>query len=187
MGKFQKFFRWLNESAYLVSVPFIMCILLGLAIQSHWLLVVGATVVVLLNIGRILAGLANLVVIPFRDSPLQGILFLIPPITFYYLWKNWPRVHRPVRRIAVPIATLGLVLLAFVAEAWLEGRARSRASVDDSLQPGARSMDAGLSGKANGAAKPDVDGLGDLLPKASEALRSLESGGPGGSRPRGPR
>ena len=34
MGRFQKLFRWLNESAYLVSVPFLMCMLLGLAVGT---------------------------------------------------------------------------------------------------------------------------------------------------------
>ena len=62
MRKVQKVFRWLNESAYLVSVPFIMCLLLGLAVGNHSLLVLGATAVVLLNICRIVAGAANLIV-----------------------------------------------------------------------------------------------------------------------------
>jgi hypothetical protein len=158
MGKLQKLFRWLNESAYLVSVPFIMCVLLGLAIKSHSLLVTSATAVVLLNIGRIVAGLANLVVIPFRESPLQGILFLIPPFTFYYLWQNWPKVHKPVRRIAGPIATLGFVLLAFVAESWLGGEGKPKGSVGEQLQAGARAMEKGISGKVNKAASLNVDG-----------------------------
>ena len=41
--------------------------------------------VVLLNIGRLVAGLANLVVIPFREGIAQGVFFLIPPFTFFYL------------------------------------------------------------------------------------------------------
>jgi hypothetical protein len=40
-------------------------------------------VVVLLNVGRLAVGLANLVVIPFREGITQGISFLIiPPFTF---------------------------------------------------------------------------------------------------------
>ena len=49
MGKIQKLFRWLNESAYLVSVPFLMCLLLGLAIDNRSLMILGATAVILLN------------------------------------------------------------------------------------------------------------------------------------------
>ena len=69
-----------------------MLALLGLLVGSRSLMVLGATVVVALNLGRIVAGVANLVVIPFRESPLQGIFFLIPPITFVYLAQNWQKV-----------------------------------------------------------------------------------------------
>ena len=55
VGWIEKIFRWLNQSAYLVSVPFLMCMILGLAVGSHSLMVLGATAVVLLNLGRIVA------------------------------------------------------------------------------------------------------------------------------------
>jgi hypothetical protein len=45
--------------------------------------VIGITGIVVLNLVRLIAGLANLIVIPFRKSPLNGVLFLIPPITFF--------------------------------------------------------------------------------------------------------
>ena len=63
-----------------------------------------------------MAGVANLLVIPFRESPIQGILFLIPPITFIYLYQNWHKVHRPVKRIIGPILTIALVAAAFLVE-----------------------------------------------------------------------
>lgn len=182
MGKVQKLFRWLNESAYLVSIPFLMCMLLGLAVRNHSLLVLGATAVVLLNIGRILAGLANLVVIPFRESPIQGILFLIPPITFYYLWKNWHKVHRPVRRIAVPIATLGFVLLAFVAEPWVKGEGKPKGDLREQLKAGARSMRDGVEGKIGKVSNLASDDPSDLVHRAREALESPKSSG----RPQNP-
>ena len=71
--------------------------LMGLVGGSHWLLVLGGTGVVLLNIGRVVAGVANLVVIPFRESPVKGLLFLLPPVTVVYLAQNWPKVRRPPR------------------------------------------------------------------------------------------
>ena len=57
--------------------------------------VLGATAVVLLNIGRLVAGVANLAVVPFRD----GI--------------NWKKMKKPVWRIAEPALTVLLVVLAF--------------------------------------------------------------------------
>ncbi len=82
LGKVEKIFRWINQSAYLVSVPFLMCLLAGLALGNHSLMVLGATVVIALNIGRVVAGIGNLAAIAFRESPMQGVLFLIPPVTF---------------------------------------------------------------------------------------------------------
>ena len=102
-------------------------LLLGLATGSHSLMVLGATAVIVLNIGRIVAGVANLVVIPFRESPIQGVLFLIPPITFFYMYQNWHKVHRPVKRIVGPILTIAMVAAAFVAEPWIGAKARRKA------------------------------------------------------------
>ena len=140
MGKVQKLFRWLNESAYLVSVPFLMCLLLGLAVGNHSLMVLGATAVVVLNIGRIVAGVANLVVIPFRESPIQGVFFLIPPITFFYMYQNWHKVHKPVKRIVGPILTIALVAAAFVAEPWLRGGGKSKGSLKEQVKSGVGSL-----------------------------------------------
>jgi hypothetical protein len=142
MGKFEKLFRWLNESAYLVSVPFLICMLLGLAVKSHSLMVLGATVVVLLNVTRIVTGVANLVTIPFKDSPIQGVLFLIPPLTFIYMSQHWRKMHRPAKRIAGPILTITMVLLAFIAEPWLKGKAKG--SIEAQVEAGARSMEEGM-------------------------------------------
>jgi hypothetical protein len=81
--------------------------------------VVGATAVVLLNIGRLITGFANLVVIPFRDGPTVGVRFLIPPLTFVYLAKHWNKVKKPVLRLVEPVVTIGLVGLAFIFIPWL--------------------------------------------------------------------
>ena len=110
-------------------------------------------------------------VIPFRESPIQGILFLIPPITFFYLYQNWHKVHRPVKRIVGPILTIALVVLAFVAEPWVKGEGKPKGSINDQLQSGARSMKEGLQGKIGKVAE-------------SECRRSQQARRP---RPRSPR
>ena len=113
LGVVQKLFRWLNETAYLISVPFLMLILLGAIVGSRPLALLGATAVVLLNIGRIVAGVANLAVVPFREGIFQGIMFLIPPLTFFYLSSHWNKLKKPTMRIVGPIVTIALVFLAF--------------------------------------------------------------------------
>ena len=51
LGGVQKVFRWLNESAYFVSIPFIIILLFGTAVKNRPIALFGATFVVLLNLG----------------------------------------------------------------------------------------------------------------------------------------
>jgi predicted Zn finger-like uncharacterized protein len=175
VGWIEKIFRWLNQSAYLVSVPFLMCMILGLAVGSHSLMVLGATAVVLLNLGRIVAGIANLAVIPFRESPMQGVLFLIPPFTFFYLAQRWPKVKKPVKRIFGPILTIGIVALAFMAEPWLKGEGKSAGSIQDQAKAGVKSLKKEVKAKIGKVSGLNVDGLDQLEQEAGDALKSLRS------------
>jgi hypothetical protein len=176
MGKFQKLFRWLNESAYLVSVPFLMCLLLGLAVGNHSLMVLGATAVVVLNIGRIVAGVANLVVIPFRQSPIQGVPFLIPPLTFIHMAQHWHKMERPVKRIVGPILTIVLVALAFMAEPWMKGQGKSKGSIQDQIKASARSLKKGIGKQVGEVPNLNLDGLNSLERKAADALKEINAG-----------
>jgi hypothetical protein len=176
MGEIQKLFRWINESAYLVSVPFLMCLLLGLALPNHNLVVLGASAVVLLNIGRIVAGLANLIVIPFRESLIEGILFLIPPISLFYLAQRWNKVRKPVRRIVGPIFTIGLVALALVVEPWLKGKGKPQGSTEDQARSGLQSMKTDIKGELGKVRSLKAQGLEKLEQKAGAVVKSVESG-----------
>jgi len=177
MFKIQSLFRWLNQSAYLVSVPFLMILLLGVVTNSQSLLALGATVVVALNIGRLLAGMANLLVIPFRDSPIQGVLFLIPPITFIYLYQNWNKARKPVQRIIGPIGTIGLVILAFLIAPYLHGGEKKKGSIKEQLRSGVGSAEAAINRNLKNAPNLNVDDLTKLVPKFGEALKSLKQQG----------
>ncbi len=101
LGFIEKIFRSINQMAYLISVPFLMILLLGIMVRSHPMSNFGAIVVVLLNIARLVTGFFNLAVIPFRD----GI--------------NFKRLKKPIRRVIEPAITIGLVGLAFAFIPWL--------------------------------------------------------------------
>jgi hypothetical protein len=101
LGHVEHVFRWINQTAYLISVPFLMMLLLGVIVRSHPMANFGAIVVVLLNTARLVSGVFNLVVIPFRD----GI--------------NLHRLKKPIRRVVEPALTIGLVGLAFAFLPWL--------------------------------------------------------------------
>jgi hypothetical protein len=101
LGVIERFFRWINQSAYLVSVPFLMVLILGTMIRNYPMALFGAAVAVVLNIARLISGAFNLAVIPFRD----GI--------------NWKRLKKPIWRFIEPAITIGLVGLAFAFIPWL--------------------------------------------------------------------
>ena len=176
MGKVQKLFRWLNESAYLVSVPFLILVILGVVVGSNSLMGLGATAVIALSIGRIVAGVANLAVIPFRESPIQGILFLIPPITFVYLSQNWHKVRGPVKRIVGPIVTIALVAAAFVAEPWIRGEGKAKGSIQNQVKAGVGSLKKEMKGQIGKVPNLNVDDLKGIQNKAEGALKSLNAG-----------
>lgn len=135
LGAIQKVARWINQSAYLLSVPFIMMILAGIALKNRPLALFGATVVVLLNLSRIVSGVFNVLIIPFRESPVQGVLSLFPPYTVYYVSKNWKKMKKPVQRVAMPILTIGLVFVSFTFIPWLtrDGKAPTGVTGDKLL------------------------------------------------------
>ena len=119
----EKIFRSINQTAYLISVPFLMILLLGIMVRSHPLSNLGAIVVVLLNITRLVTGFINLVVIPFRD----GI--------------NFKRLKKPIRRVVEPAITIGLVGLAFAFIPWLSKSDTSDATFSGQLRAGVRKIE----------------------------------------------
>jgi hypothetical protein len=123
LGFVEKIFRSINQTAYLISVPFLMILLLGIMVRSHPLSNLGAIVVVLLNITRLVTGFFNLVVIPFRD----GI--------------NFKRLKKPFRRVVEPAITIGLVGLAFAFIPWLSKSDTSDATFSGQLRAGVRKIE----------------------------------------------
>jgi hypothetical protein len=128
LGWIQKLFRRINETAYLVSIPFLMILLLGAAVRNRPMALVGATVVVLLNIGRLAAGAANLAVIPLRE----GI--------------NLNKMRKPFRRVIEPAITIGLVLLAFTFIPWLARGGPAEGNVTSRLGASARELEGEMEG-----------------------------------------
>jgi hypothetical protein len=101
--------------------------------QSKWT-IIGITGIVVLNLIRLIAGLANLVVIPFEKSPLTGVLFLIPPITFVHIWRHWNKLRKPVKRVIGPAVALGLVVLAYAFVPGLSRASRTTGGLERRLE-----------------------------------------------------
>lgn len=114
-------FGKINDFAYLISIPFILLFLVAILIRNWELVLLGATVIILLNIGRIIATMAYLAITPFKESAMQGILFLVPPLTFYFIYKNWKQMKRGAMRLIGPVLSVAAVILAFQYVPWLAG------------------------------------------------------------------
>jgi predicted Zn finger-like uncharacterized protein len=110
-----------GDYAYLISIPFFVLLLVAVVLKQYNLAMLGATGVVLANIGRLAINIFYLALVPFRKSPLQGILFLIPPITFYFLFKHWDQMKRVAAKIPPPALAIGAVILIFTFVPWLSG------------------------------------------------------------------
>ena len=113
VGMLLKLLRLIDSFAYLISVPFLMLMLFGIVVENAGLMHTGAVFVALANYGRFWTDLFALFVRPYKDGPLQGLAFLFPPYTVYYLTRHWNRVKPIVRRIATSCIPIVLVVLAY--------------------------------------------------------------------------
>jgi hypothetical protein len=156
LGGIQKVFRWLNESAYFVSIPFIMILLFGTAVKNRPIALFGATFVVLLNLGRLAAGAVELVVAPFRDG------------------LKVRKLKKPARRVGEPLLTILLVFLGFTFIPWLSGSQPVRGSLTDRIREGAAGLGKEIEGEVDSvvkkARKIDVEKLGE---RAREKLKGI--------------
>jgi hypothetical protein len=156
LGDVQKVFRWLSESAYFVSIPFLIVLLFGTAVKSRPLALFGATFVVLLNVGRLAAGTVALVLVPLRDG------------------LNARKLKKPVRRVAEPVLTIALVVLAFTFVPWLAAGRSEGGSLAQRLRAGAEGLETDIEGEVDlvvkKANKIDVEKLGA---QAQQKLKGL--------------
>jgi hypothetical protein len=90
-----------------------MLMILGIIVQNVALMHTGAVVVALANYGRFWTDLLALLIRPYKDGPIQGVAFLFPPYTIYYMTRHWDRVKPIIRRIATSCIPIVLVVLAY--------------------------------------------------------------------------
>lgn len=108
-----KVLRFIDSWAYLISVPFLVMVLFAIVTSSRGLVHAGAVVVVLVNYGRFWADLLAFFVRPFKDGPIQGLAFLFPPYTAYYLFAHWDRMKPILRRMLTSCIPIALVIVAY--------------------------------------------------------------------------
>jgi hypothetical protein len=133
IGHLMRLFRWINQTAYLLSVPFIMLLLLGATIHNRSLAVSGATMVVLLNIARLVSGIANVAVIPLRDG------------------FNLRKMKKPLQRVIEPLIMILLVIFAFAFIPWLSRGDDAKAAPPKRTQASASDLEREIKDKVTRA------------------------------------
>ena len=127
-----------------------MILLLGVALKNRPMALLGATVVVLLNIGRLVAGAANLAVVPLRDGVNPG------------------KMKKPVWRVVEPALTIGLVVLAFTFIPWLSSGKSAEGTIAERIRSGAQALKKDMKGEVGRVV--DVEQLGA---QAQQKLKEL--------------
>jgi hypothetical protein len=156
IGAIQRVFRKIHQAAYLVSVPFLMILLLGIVVKNRQMALLAATAVVLLNIGRLVAGAANMAVVPLRDG------------------VNAKKMKKPLGRVIEPALTILVVVLAFTFIPWLSSGNSAKGSVAQRIRSSSQALQKDMEGEVNQvldkAKAIDVDRLGA---QARETLEGL--------------
>jgi hypothetical protein len=150
LGRLQKLLRNTNQAAYLISTPFIMLLVIGAVAGSRPMAFFGAIAVVLLNIGRLVTGVANLAVVPFRDG------------------LDFQKMKKPAGRVIEPLVTIGLVILAFVFIPSLSSGESAKGNIADRIRTGAGALRKEMKGEVDKVV--DFEKLGA---QAQEKLKEL--------------
>jgi hypothetical protein len=149
VGVVLKSLRWVDSWAYLISVPFIVLMIFGIVVANRGFVHTGAVVVVLANYGRFWADLLAFFLRPFKDGPLQGLAFLFPPYTIYYLFARWDRMKPIVRRIATSCIPIVLVVLAYAFLPGVNPEAKNVSGVAAKIETGTRELEREISADLN--------------------------------------
>ena len=136
-----KLLRWIDTWAYLISVPFIMLMVFGIAVENRGFVHMGAVVTVLANYGRFWADLLALFVRPYKDGPIQGLAFLFPPYTVYYVATRWSRMKPILRRIVTSCIPIVLVVLAYAFLPSVNPTVKDEASITSKIEKGKHELD----------------------------------------------
>lgn len=160
-----KVVRKISELIYLLSVPFIMMLLLGVLLRKEHLAYTGAVVVVLLNIGRFVLNFIYLISVPLREGPMTGLLFLFPPYTIYYLLTHWSKMRKAFLSFLGPALPIAVVAALFAFVPWLRSGGK-----DDAIERMRESAEAKAGQVRDAIESPEGGSLGE---RARQGLQQI--------------
>jgi hypothetical protein len=140
VGLILKMLRWIDDWAYLISVPFIILVIFAIAVQNPRWVHLGAVVVVLANYGRFWTDLLAIFVRPFKEGPIHGLAFLFPPYGIYYLWTRRDKFKPTLRRLVTSCIPIVLVVLAYAYLPFVNPAARDAKGLPEKILSGEREL-----------------------------------------------
>jgi hypothetical protein len=171
IGILLKLLRWIDSWAYLISVPFVVLMIFGIVAQQRKLVHIGAVVTVVANYGRFWADLLAFFLRPYKDGPIQGLAFLFPPYTLYYLTAHWDRMKPIVRRIATSCIPIVMVVLAYSFLVSVNPEIKDVKGIPAKVKAGRRELDREI---GRGVEQVE-EGVRSGVEQVEERVRSLES------------
>ncbi len=140
IGLILRLLRWVNDWAYLISVPFIILVIFAILIENKALAHVSAVAVVLANYGRFWADLLAIFVRPFKEGLIHGIAFLFPPYGIYYLATRWNKFKPTSVRLLTSCIPIVLLVLAYAFLPFFNPASRSTESIPEKIRFGEREL-----------------------------------------------
>ncbi len=140
VGLILRALRFITDWAYLISVPFLMLMVFGIAVGHRGLIHTGAVVVVLVNFGRFWTDLLAVFVRPFKDGPIHGLIFLFPPYGIYYVASRWDKFKPTFQRLLTSCIPIVLVLLAYAFIPLVNPEIRSARSIPEKIRSAERGV-----------------------------------------------
>ncbi len=164
-GLLGRWTAWISETSYTVSFILIILAVASGMIGRHSLAAWLCWAIVALNLVGIAGDLTSLVTLSFRKNPIQGTLFLVPPLTLYYLWSDWQRYRDTVIRMRTPLLTLAAVAVAYLFVPWLHGGSKEEGRIVAAVKRAVDTVEENVAGRK--------DAIDEGLKKARSWLREV--------------
>ncbi|MFM8805002.1 MAG: hypothetical protein ACKOK8_14020, partial [Planctomycetia bacterium] len=164
-GLLGRWTAWVSETSYTVSFILIILAVASGMIDRHALAAWLCWAIVALNLVGIAGDLTSLVTLSFRKNPIQGTLFLVPPLTLYYLWSDWQRYRDTVLRMRTPLLTLAAVAVAYLFVPWLHGGSKEEGRIVAAVKRAVDTVEENVAGRK--------DAIDEGLKKARSWLREV--------------
>ncbi len=140
VGLILRLLRFIDDWAYLISIPFIVLAIFAIAAGNREWVHLGAVVVLLANYGRFWVDLLAIFVRPFKEGPVHGLAFLFPPYGIYYVWTRWDTFRPTFRRLLTSCIPIVLVVLAYAYLPFVNPAAKDAKGLPEKIRSGGREL-----------------------------------------------